>query len=88
MCVEIYNLFIQQQHPRVMLLPYFYGMLTLLWSALPGIALFGLWLIFETSIIEYVIVQELPADVRDNSTSHLGLIINQVYNIAYSEKPP
>ena len=76
------------QGSKLQSLPYFYGMLTLLWSALPGIALFGLWLIFETSIIEYVIVQELPADVRDNSTSHLGLIINQVYNIAYSEKPP
>lgn len=69
-------------------LPFFYGVLTLMWAAIPGLLFFGLWIIFESSIIEYVVLQGLPEDIRSQPESHRGLIMNQIYNLAYSEHPP
>lgn len=65
-------------------LPYFYGMLTLLWTALPGVLLFGLWLIFESSVIEHAVIQALPQYIREDDAGQLSLVVNQVYNLAYS----
>lgn len=62
-------------------LPYFYGMLCALWAALPGVALLGIWLIFDTSIIEWVLLQYLPAELQSLSGSEKGLILNQIYNL-------
>lgn len=68
---------------RLNSLPYFYGLLTLLWSILPAVALLGLWIIFDASLIEAIVVHELPEEVRNGDTAELGLVLNQVYNMAY-----
>ena len=66
-------------------LPFFYGVLTLMWAAIPGLLFFGLWIIFESTVIDWVILQSLPEDVRAQPENYRGLIINQVYNLAYSD---
>lgn len=62
-------------------LPYYYGMLTGLWSAIPAIVVLALWNIFDTTIIESLILNDLPADTVA-SDGQGGLILNQIYNIA------
>ncbi len=68
-------------------LPHFYGMLTMLWAVLPAIALLGGWQIFETDIIEYIAIQHLPAELRDTKSVQQGLVLNQIYHLAYSDEP-
>ncbi len=70
---------------RLNSLPYFYGMLTVMWSALPGVAMLGLWLIFDDNVIEYVAMQYLPADMRSVDDGERSLILNQIYNLAYDQ---
>ena len=70
---------------RLNSLPYFYGMLTALWALLPGVALLGLWTIFDGAIIDYVAMQHLPEDLPNSTDDQLGLVMNQVYNIAYDK---
>lgn len=66
-------------------LPFFYGVLTALWAALPGLLFFGFWVIFENNIIELAITQLLPEDIRTESAGQRSLVINQIYNLAYSD---
>ena len=68
-------------------LPFFYGLLTAIWALLPGITLLGLWLIFETQLIEYVAIQNLPEDLRSLSDNELNLLLNRIYNVAYDSDP-
>ncbi|WP_370980557.1 phosphate ABC transporter permease subunit PstC [Agaribacterium sp. ZY112] len=70
---------------RLNSLPSFYGLLTALWALLPGVAVLGLWGIFETTIINYVAMQHLPEALRYGPSSELGLVMNQVYNVAYGK---
>jgi len=64
-------------------LPFYYGMLAALWSALPALFLLGLWLIFESDIIEFMVLGQLPDDIRGLDRNELNLILNKVYNVAY-----
>ncbi|WP_096086599.1 phosphate ABC transporter permease subunit PstC [Agaribacterium haliotis] len=67
---------------RLNSLPSFYGILTALWSILPGIALLGLWSIFDSNLIEYAALKHLPEALQGAPESELGLVMNQIYNIA------
>lgn len=77
---------------RLNSLPFYYGMLAVLWSGLPAIALLGLWTIFQADIVEYAMIQQLPAEVRGLEQNELSLVLNKVYNVAYGqhigEAPP
>ncbi|MFL0810748.1 MAG: phosphate ABC transporter permease subunit PstC [Agarilytica sp.] len=64
-------------------LPFYYGMLAMLWAGLPAIALFGFWSIFQADIIEFAVIQQLPAEVRALEGNELSLVLNKVYNVAY-----
>jgi len=68
-------------------LPHYYGMMTLIWAAVPGIVLFSLWIMFEDRAIEYVLMQSLPIDIREDTSGQISLILNQIYNIAFTEHP-
>ena len=45
-------------------LPGYYGSLTALWCAVPAVIVLGLWLAFESRIVESLVVSGLPEEVR------------------------
>jgi len=63
-------------------LPYYYGMLAALWAVIPALVLLALWKMFDTQIIEWVVLSELPADADIQNPAQRGLILNQIYNLA------
>lgn len=66
-------------------LPFYYGTLTALWAALPAMAILGIWAVFHTSIIESIVISQMPEDIRSLSQEELGLILNKVYNVAHQQ---
>ncbi|MFL0803665.1 MAG: phosphate ABC transporter permease subunit PstC [Agarilytica sp.] len=66
-------------------LPFYYGMLTALWSGIPALFILGLWTIFQSEFIEYFLVQQMPVDVRSLDKNELGLVLNKIYNVAYGQ---
>ncbi len=66
-------------------LPFYYGMLTALWSGLPALAILGVWVIFRSDIVEYLVVLQLPADIQQLPKSELSLVLNKIYNVAYEQ---
>lgn len=66
-------------------LPFYYGTLTALWAALPALCLLGLWSVFQSTIVENMVVQGMPADIRTVSQEEMGLILNKVYNVAHQQ---
>ncbi|MFT7561305.1 MAG: phosphate transport system permease protein [Flavobacteriales bacterium] len=64
-------------------LPFYYGMLTSLWAAIPALILLIVWSIFEVQIIDFAVIQHLPTEVRSLNEAELGLVLNKVYNVAY-----
>ncbi|MCY4349852.1 MAG: phosphate ABC transporter permease subunit PstC [Thiotrichales bacterium] len=63
-------------------LPSYYGSLTALWCALPAIIVFGLWVSFESSIVESLVIAGLPAETRALSPERLNLVVNDIRNLA------
>ena len=59
-------------------LPSHYGYMAALWAGLPAFLLFMVWLGAEATVIQGMVVAELPAEVRALSDSELGLYYNQV----------
>ncbi len=70
---------------RLNSLPFYYGTLTALWAALPALALLGLWALFQNDIVEGIVVQQMPEEIRDVSSEEMGLILNKVYNVAHQQ---
>lgn len=66
-------------------LPFYYGMLTVLWSGIPALALLGVWVIFQSDIIEYMLIQSLPDDIQLLGESEISLVLNKIYNVAYGQ---
>lgn len=63
-------------------LPSYYGFYTALWAGLPALLVAGLWLFFEGSIVTSLVVDALPADIRDLPAAQLGLMVNDITNLA------
>lgn len=61
-------------------LPFYYGMLTALWCAVPALFLLIGWLIFDDTIIEVMVLNQLEETVVSGAELHL--LINTVENIA------
>lgn len=66
-------------------LPFYYGMLAALWSGIPALLILGLWTIFQSEVIEFAVIQQLPAEVRELDRNELSLVLNKVYNVAYGQ---
>src|SRR5687767_16031083 len=62
-------------------LPAHYGVMTAMWCALPALAVIGLWLILQDAIILRLVVDHLPAGVRDLPVNELSLVMNDVRNL-------
>ncbi|PCJ46508.1 MAG: phosphate ABC transporter permease subunit PstC [Gammaproteobacteria bacterium] len=67
-------------------LPRQFGLLTAFWCGIPALLFLLVWGIFETPIIESLLIAQLPAFVADLSTDQLSLYLNNIQLLAYSEK--
>jgi len=63
-------------------LPSYYGFYTALWAGLPALLIAGLWVFFEGSIITSMVVQGLPPELRELPPARLGLLMNDINNLA------
>jgi phosphate transport system permease protein len=68
-------------------LPSHYGLMTALWCALPALAVIGLWLTLQDTLILKLVIQQLPAGVRDLPASELSLVMNDVRNLIAGNVP-
>ena len=58
-----------------------------MWCALPALAVIGLWLVFQDAIILRLVVDHLPAGVRDLPANELSLVMNDVRNLIAGNVP-
>lgn len=63
-------------------LPAYYGFYTALWAGLPALLIAGLWVFFEGSVITSMVVEGLPAGMRELPPDRLGLLVNDITNLA------
>jgi len=63
-------------------LPFYYGMLTALWCGIPSLLFVGVWLMMDASIIDDLLIQQLPAHIAALPESELGLVLNSIKNLA------
>jgi phosphate transport system permease protein len=68
-------------------LPSHYGVMTAMWCALPALAILGLWLVFQDTIILKLVMDHLPAGVRDLPANELSLVMNDVRNLIAGNLP-
>lgn len=72
----------QRSHQRLNSLPFYYGMLTALWCGIPSLLLVGLWLMLDGRVIDELLIRQFPAEVASLPAAELGLILNNVKNLA------
>jgi phosphate transport system permease protein len=65
-------------------LPSYYGYYVALWCGLPGVVLLLLWVFLENSVITHLLVAGLPTELKPDSPDRLGLLINDIRNVAAS----
>ena len=63
-------------------LPGYYGFYVALWCAVPTLILTSLWLTLQPQAIESIVVSELPAAMQELPSERLGLILNDIRNLA------
>ncbi|MCB1735562.1 MAG: phosphate ABC transporter permease subunit PstC [Gammaproteobacteria bacterium] len=63
-------------------LPSYYGYYAALWCLLPALAILAIWNGFETKVITTLVVNGLPDAVRNVGDAKLGLIVNDIRNLA------
>ena len=63
-------------------LPTYYGSLTALWCGLPAVIVLGLWMAFEPTIVESLVVSSLPEETRSLPPERLNLVVNDIRNLA------
>jgi len=63
-------------------LPAYYGFYAALWAGLPTLVIAALWVFFEGSIITSMVVESLPAGMRELPPDRLGLLVNDITNLA------
>lgn len=68
--------------PKLNSLPSYYGMLTLLWCGIPSLIVLLLWVVFDGTIIESLLIQSLPEHIRGLEASELGLHVTTIQNMA------
>jgi phosphate transport system permease protein len=63
-------------------LPSHYGYMAAVWAGLPALVVLLLWMGFESSILNKVVVAQLPPDVQGLPAEELGLYYNQIQSFA------
>ncbi len=67
---------------RLHSLPAYYGYYTALWAGLPALLVAALWLSAEGAVISAMVVESLPAGLKDVSPVRLELLLNDIGNLA------
>ena len=62
--------------------PTYYGFYTALWAGLPALFVAAIWIFFEGSVITSMVVESMPADLRGLPEAQLGLLVNDITNLA------
>jgi len=74
---------------RLTSLPKQFGVLTAFWCGIPAIAILSLWGLFESSVIESLLLEQLPTKISQLSESKLELYLNDIHvmagNAAFAE---
>ncbi len=71
------------EHPsHLNSLPGYYGSWILICSVLPAVMVLGAWLILEPTIVQAIVVSNLPSEIRELPEEHLGLFLNDAKNLA------
>ena len=65
-------------------LPSYYGYMAAIWAGIPAILILILWSSFNSTIITSLTISGLPENMQSMSKDSLGLVINEVRNIADS----
>src|SRR5688572_9182709 len=68
-------------------LPFYYGSLTAFWCALPSLAVLLIWSLFDGAIIKNMVGSMVPAAALEAAGGNLGLVMNQVQNLAAGSVP-
>ena len=63
-------------------LPRYYGMYVVLWCALPALLIFIGWQVAEPRVVEGLLVSSLPAESQTLPPERLGLLVNDIRNLA------
>lgn len=63
-------------------LPFYYGTLTALWCSIPALLVLVAWSMFDGAVIDAMVMQQLPEQVRALPESEQGLILNNIKNLA------
>ncbi len=63
-------------------LPKYYGYYAAIWCGLPGLLLVAAWLSLSDSVITGRVVASLPEALRGSSDAQLGLLVNDIKNLA------
>jgi len=63
-------------------LPIYYGLQTALWCGIPALLLVGAWFAFEGAAVNGLVVDTLPAEVRELPPERLELVLNDIRNLA------
>ncbi len=64
--------------------PHYYGYMVAIWAGIPAILILMLWSAFNSSIVTSLTVSGLPETMQSQSKDSLGLIINEIKNLADS----
>ena len=62
--------------------PHYYGYFLAIWCGVPAVSIFGLWMTMEASIVATLLVESLPTDLRQLDDAQLGLLLNDIRNLA------
>jgi phosphate transport system permease protein len=65
-------------------LPSYYGYYVALWCGAPAVALIAVWLAFEPTILQSLVMDGLPPEVKALPAARLSLMINEVRSLASS----
>tara|TARA_R110002073_G_scaffold84612_8_gene201923 strand:- start:26415 stop:27803 length:1389 start_codon:yes stop_codon:yes gene_type:complete len=63
-------------------LPSYYAMLAMIWCVLPALALLGMWLIIDDSIIRNSVISALPVAALPTDEVGYNLLMNKIQNVA------
>lgn len=67
---------------RLHSLPGYYGLYVAIWCAVPALVLFVAWQLLEPSLVRSQVLATLPAETKGLDGQRLGLVYNDIRNIA------
>jgi phosphate transport system permease protein len=63
-------------------LPSYYGFYIVVWTGLPALILFVVWIAAQSSVVEYLVRAALPDELRALSPDRMSLLMSDIRNVA------